>query len=175
MQKNKLKILSIISLALALTLCFSFALAKAQNEKQLNGVEHRSAVSIFVQGLLNVADREQEGIGEQVRTIAQEQDDSANTAADAIDKVQSRNGLKTFLIGSDYKNLGALRSEMIKTRNRIEQLNREIEKIEVEADKTELQNQIQTLEQEQTKIENFVKDNESKFSLFGWFVKLFNR
>jgi len=141
---------------------------------QINAEAHRSTVANFVQGLLIVADREG-GIGEQVRVIAQQQNQSASTTIQSMEKVQTRNKIKTFLIGSDYKNLGALRSEMVQTRNRLEQLNRVMENVQNEGDKTELQNQIQTLEQEQTKIENFIKVQEGKFSLFGWLVKMFNK
>ncbi len=35
--------------------------------------------------------------------------------------------------------------------------------------------QLQSLTQAQTKLEDFLKANENKFSLFGWFVKLFNK
>lgn len=172
----KIKNNFILVSALSLILVFSLVLiADAKNEQgQLNAEEHRSKVANFVQNLLQVADKEG-GIGEKVRTIAQEQNQSSETTIQAMEKVQKRGRIKTLLIGADYKNIGALRSEMVKTRNRIEQLNREIEKVEAGADKTELQNQVQTLEQEQTKIENFIKDNESKFSIFGWFVKLFNK
>jgi len=145
---------------------------KVKNE--INAEEHRSAVANFVQSLLQVADREG-GIGEQVRVIAQQQNDSKNTTTQAIEKVEKRNKIKTFLFGSDYKNLGALRSEVVHTRNRLEQLNRLLEDATDEANKTELQNQIQTLEQEQTKIENFIEAQEGKFSLFGWLLKMFNK
>lgn len=140
---------------------------------QVNAEQHRSAVANFVQSLNDIADRET-GIGQQVRTIAQQQNQSVSTAIPAMEKVQTRSKIKTFLLGSDYKNLGALRSEVVQTRNRLEQLNRLMENVENEGNKTELQNQIQTLEQEQTKIENFIKAQEDKFSLFGWLVKLFN-
>lgn len=137
--------------------------------------EHRSAVANFVQGLLQVANREGGGIGEQVKVIAQQQNDSEKTTTQAIEKVEKRNKIKTFLFGSDYKNLGALRSEMVHTRNRLEQLNRLMENIENEGDRTEIQNRIQELEQERTRIENFIKAQEGKFSLFGWLLKLFNK
>lgn len=152
-----------------------------QQKGQINAEEHRSTVSNFVQSLLQVSEREG-GIGEQVKTtaqqvriIAQQQNQSEDTTLKAIEKVQTRNKVKTFLIGTDYKNVGSLRSEMVQTRNRLEQANRLMENVQNESDKTELQNQIQTLEQEQTKIESFIKTQESKFSLFGWFVKLFNK
>jgi len=175
MQKIKNNPLLIASLVLAITLCFSVVFAKAQNEKQVNGEEHRSTVATFVQSLLNVADKEQGGIGEQVRVVAQTQNETKDKMADGIDKIQNRSKVKIFLIGTDYKNIGQLRSEMVKTRNQIDWLKRLLDKTTSEESRTALQGQIQTLEQEQQKIEEFLKANESKFSLFGWFIKLFNK
>jgi len=131
-------------------------------------------VANFVQNLLSVADKEG-GIGEQVRTIAQQQNQSVEATVQAMEQVQTRSKVKTFFMGSDYKNLGTLRSEMVQTMNRLEKLNTLLESAENEADKTELKAQIQTLTQEQAKIEAFVKAEEGKFSLFGWFVKLFSK
>lgn len=136
--------------------------------------EHRSVVAAFVQSLLAVADREG-GIGQEVRTIAQQQNDAKDRAADIIFAVDNRSKIKTFFIGTSYKNLGELRSQMVQTRNQIEQLKRLAEKTQNEGDKTELQNQIQALEQEQTKINDFITQNESQFSLFGWAVKMFRK
>jgi len=183
MQKIKNNSLFIVSLVLAVAVIFSLAsLAAAKNATsaansinnqagQVNAAEHRSTVANFVQSLLQIADREG-GIGQQVRVIAQQQNDSDANTTKAIETIQSRSKIKTFLIGSDYKNLGALRSEIVQTRNRIEQLNRAIQNA---TDTAEMQTQIQTLEQEQTKIENFIKEQEGKFSLFGWLTKMFNK
>jgi len=143
------------------------------NQGQVNAESHRSAVATFVQSLLNVADREG-GIGEEVRVMAQQQNDSKEKSVEAIDKIEKRSKLKTFLIGTDYKNLGALRSEMVKNRNSIEQLRRLIEKAKNKDNIDELNTQIPILEEEQTRIENFIKDKENQFSLFGWVAKLLN-
>jgi len=187
MQKIKNSSLSVVSSVLATAVIFSlasFAMAKngTSAEKntnnqigQVNAEEHRSAVANFVRTLLKTANSAEGGIGEQVRVIAHQQNDSDTTTTNAIETIQSRSKMKTFLLGSDYKNLGALRSEMVKTRNRLEQLNRLMENVQNEGDKTDLQSQIQTLEQEQTKIENFIKEQEGKFSLFGWLAKMFNK
>lgn len=142
------------------------------NNGRINSAAHRSAIANFVQSLLAVADREG-GIGQQVRLIAQQQNESKELTAEAIDTVEKRSKIKTFLLGTDYKNIGALRSEMVKTRNHIEQLTRLGDQAEIDQDKTELQAQIQNLEQEQTKINSFISENENKFSLFGWAAKLF--
>ena len=145
-----------------------------KNDGQVNAESHRSIVATFVQSLLDVADREG-GIGEQVRVIARQQNEQKEQAADEIEAVESRNKIKTFLLGSDYKNLGALRSNMVQTRNQIEQLNRLIVKAENDEDKAQLQTQLQALGQEQAKIDDFITQNESKFSLFGWAIKLFSK
>jgi len=200
--KNSLSIISILIIMFVFSFAFVVSAKSAQNQEvnqeqntstvdqqnqeqneeqgqeqqgQINAEEHQSAVSNFVQGLLNVADKEQGGIGEQVRTIAQQQNQSASTTIKAMEKIQIRNKVKTFLIGTDYKNIGQLRSEIVKTENQINQLNGLVDKTTSEENKTILQAQIQVLEQEQQKINDFLKVNESKFSLFGWFVKLFNK
>lgn len=148
---------------------------KSGNGKgQMNAESHRSMVADFVRSLLAVADREG-GIGQQVKVIAQQQNNSKEKVAGSIDKVEKRNKVKTFFFGSDYKNLGELRSEMVKTRSLINRLKRLAEKAENGQNKMELQNQIQALEQEQASIDNFIAQNEGKFSLFGWAVKLFSR
>ena len=148
---------------------------EASKSENTNGELHRSVVANFVQSLLRVASRQEGGIGEQVRVVAQEQNQNREKTADQIESIEKRNKIKTFLIGTNYKNVGALRSEMVRTRNRLEKLNRLMEQTTNAADKTELQNQIQTLEQEQAKIETLLKKAEGKFSLFGWLVKLFSR
>jgi hypothetical protein len=145
-----------------------------ESKGQFNAELHRSAVATFVQGLLAVADREG-GIGQEVKIIAAQQNETKDRASDLINAVENRNKVKTFFIGTSYKNLGELRSQMVQTRNQIDQLKRLADKAENDQDKAELQNQIQVLEQEQTKINNFITQNESKFSLFGWAVKLFRK
>lgn len=147
---------------------------KKEKKGQFNGESHRSTVATFVQSLLAVADREG-GIGQEVKVIAEQQNETKDRAFDLINAVENRNKVKTFFIGTSYKNLGELRSQMVQTRNQIEQLKRLIEKAENDQDKAELQNQIQVLEKEQTSINNFITQNESKFSLFGWAVKLFRK
>ena len=183
------KIKPVFIVALAIAIVFVFAIANkafaakdktdqelaSKSQGQINAEEHRSVVANFVQNLLKVASRSESGIGEQVRVVAREQNMTREKVAGALEKVQNRSKIRTFLFGSDYKNLGQLRSEMVQTKNRLEQLTRLMGRTENESDKTELQEQIQTMEQETENIEAFIRTNESKFSLFGWVVKLFSR
>ena len=144
------------------------------DDDELNGEQHRSTVSTFVQNLLGVANKEI-GIGEEVKAVAAEQEKSKEKVADAIDKVKNRNAIKTFLIGTDWKNIGELRSDMTTTENRINRLKNLLGETTSSGNQAILQSQITSLEEQQTKIDNFIKTNESKFSLLGWLVRLFNQ
>ena len=153
---------------------------KNQNQEQvkpgnINSEEHRSTVSNSVQNMLRVADQEVGEIGQRIRVIVQEQNESINTTIQAMEKVQTRSLIQKFFFGSDYNNLNTLKNEMNQTQERLNQLNDLVEDIQDEVDKEEIQNQIQVLEQEKTKIENFVQVQENTFSLFGWLTRLFNR
>jgi len=135
---------------------------------------HRSVVASFVHSLLNVADREG-GIGSQVRVVAQSQNESASTTAEAMVKVESRGALHTFLVGSDYKNLGVIRNEVASTTANLLKLKTLLSQATNDADKAELNAQITALETEQSTVEAYVSVHENAFSLFGWLNKLFNK
>lgn len=146
---------------------------RSQNKKGTTTAElHRSEVAKFVQTLLSSSTRIG-GIGEQVRLIAQEQASSTEKTVMAIERVEQRSKLKTFIIGADYENLGAIRSELVTTQNRIQRLGAEAERMASSTEKNMLIQEIVALGEEQLKIETFVKDNENVFSLFGWVRKIF--
>lgn len=127
----------------------------------------------YVQTLLNASDRLEKVIGEEVRLIAQQQNQSVSTTLEAMEKIQNRSKIKTFLLGTDYKNLGALRSEMVQTRNRIDQISRSLLISRDATDTAAIESQMMEMEKELEKMENFVREQEGKFSLFGWLLKLF--
>lgn len=134
--------------------------------------EHRSVVATFVQSLLSVADREG-GIGADVRTVAQSQNDAGSTTATAIVKVEERGSFRTFLFGDDYRNLGVIRSAMATTSANIDHLKALLGRAESDADSAELTLQIKALEGAQAKVSAYVTAHEDTFSLFGWFTKFF--
>ncbi len=148
------------------------ALDKGQNDDNSGlGEEHRSEVANFVRGLLLVADRNG-GLGEEIRNIAREQASSSEDVAEAVERVEERSKLKIFLIGTDYKNLGEIRSELVKTESRVEKLKREMERL-IPYEQKEIEAEIVKIESEREELLKFIEDNESQFSLFGWLVKLF--
>ncbi len=138
------------------------------------GDEHRSDVAAFVQSLLKIANRDG-GIGAQVRVIANEKASSSTTTVESIAKVETRSALKTFLIGADYKNIGVIRSELAKTDKLLERLAVLASSTTNAQVKADLNAQITLLKADQVKVNAFVTAHENAFSLFGWFVKIFNK
>jgi hypothetical protein len=131
---------------------------------------YRSAVATFVKGLLSIADRDG-GIGAEVRVIAKSQQDSASTSANAMLKADAnkQKGFKAFLLGSNYKTIGQLRSEMTVTKNNIEKLERLAESTANAQVKADLLAQIKVLEDSQVKIQAFIDANKG-VSLLGWAI-----
>ncbi len=143
---------------------------KEGDSSLIMGEAHRSTVAVFVRGLLAVADHE-DGIGAKVRVIAKAQQDSQKTTSDALTGVESYGSFKTFFVGTDYKNIGVLRSQMVVTANQIDQLKKFADQATNSTNKAELEAQIKILEQDQNVIDTFIKLNEAKFSLFGWLFR----
>jgi hypothetical protein len=92
------------------------------------GDEHKSDVAKFVKKLLEVAGTHK-GIGEEVRVIAREQASSSERVSQAVKEIEDRNIFKTFFVGADYKNVGMIRSEIAQTQNRLNKLDKELQKI----------------------------------------------
>ena len=91
----------------------------------------------------------------------------------AIEKVEQRSRVKTFIVGADNKNLGVIRSELVTMQNRIQRLGAEAERMASSTEKDTLIREIVSLGEERMKLETFIKDNEEVFSLFGWVRKIF--
>lgn len=136
--------------------------------------QYQSEVSTVIQGLEKIANEDKE-IGDELKVIIQTEKNLSEQTKKNINTAKERSNFMTFLIGSDYENLGKIRSRLVTTRNSIEKLIKVLETITSVNTKTELQNQIENLLFIQTRIENFIKNEETQgnFSLFGWLVKLF--
>ena len=169
-----MKKLSILTVGL---LVFAFAgivSSAAKGHGETMSQEHRSEVADIVQKLTDIAGRDN-NIGKEVREVAKEQSNVASKSAEEIKEVEGRSGWKTFFIGTDWKNIGQLRSELVTTANHIDRLIKAKERATSQSVKDDLDAQIKALEEIKAKVEAFIKDNEGKFSLLGWLVRLFNR
>ena len=133
---------------------------------------HRSAVAEVVASLLAVSERSG-GIGAEVRAVAQSQQETASSTAEAVAKVAGRSAVMSFLFGTDWKSLGEIRSAVARGNADIARLERAAEDAGSASVRAELEAQIEALATEQEELAAFVAEHESKFNLFGWFTKLF--
>lgn len=137
------------------------------------GDEHRSSVSEIVKKLLGAADRSG-GIGDEVRDVAREQASSTEDTVRAMDDLDTESRIKRFFFGPDFKSLGDLRSSIVTTQNSIDRLTTARDRATSSSTKEEIDSQISALKGVASTTESFVTQHEDVFSLFGWFVKLFN-
>jgi peptidoglycan hydrolase CwlO-like protein len=151
----------------------SITFSKAQDVVKFDSSGYRDAIAIFEENLLSIADKEQGSIGEQLRGVTETQNEIKNNVISGVEKIQKRSKMKKFLIGTDDKNIGQLLGEITKTDNQIGQLKRLLKRVIVsEEGKIAIGKQIIILEEENQKIVDFLKVNNSNFSLFGWFLKI---
>lgn len=160
------------SLIVFFTLLSSASFAYAvSDEGEIAGEKHRSDVAEVVKKLEKIADKDI-SIGKEVMDVAKEEKDASEKVKDKMNAVDKRGGFKTFLIGSDYKNLGELRSELVRTDNDLNRLNKALGKATDVSIKADLEAQIKELSAIKSEAEDFAKSIDGKFSLFGWLVRM---
>ncbi|HRZ95264.1 MAG TPA: hypothetical protein P5262_01710 [Candidatus Moranbacteria bacterium] len=133
--------------------------------------QRRSQVANAVQTMLQVADREG-GIGQQVRVIAQNQNQNQVKLEQNVEKIQDRGGFAKFFIGPNYKEIKDAQKTLEQNKEQIKQLNQIKNQLYNQGNQQQLTEQIRVLEQTNQEIETLLTDAQKGFSLFGWLNKL---
>ena len=109
------------------------------------------------------------GIGPQVSEVAREYDNSIMSTLDAEEKIQSKGGFSRLLFGGDVEAAEELETEVTQNQNRIQQLQQLHEQCDCDEETKQLiQEQIQTMEQEQTRLRELAQEEKSHKGWFGW-------
>jgi len=90
----------------------------------------------------------------------------------SLEEVATIPAWKSFLLGPDYKNLGQIRSNLVKTENQIKNIEKAMEKNMGEEESAALRARLDELEQDRLRISNYIDEKDDGFSLFGWLAKL---
>jgi uncharacterized membrane protein YccC len=151
------------------------AAGKGVNKASEKGLERRSRVGIAVQEMLFVADRNQGGIGQQIREIAQAQNQNQVQMEDALDQVKNRGGLKKFFFGPDYKNLNSIEEKLANHEEKLQQLKQLASQVVNEEDAVKLREQIAIMEQIKEELQKEADEESGGFSIFGWLNKIFSK
>ena len=107
-------------------------------------------------------------VSKQLEQTAQVIEQDQQEVEETVDELEKRPKWQTLLFGTDYKNLGALRSQLVRNRNTIRKLTRSLDTLESSESEGLVQGQIYDLEASQLEIKEIIEKNESQFSILGW-------
>lgn len=136
------------------------------------GVQRRSKVATAVQEMLQIADRN-DGIGQQVREIAQAQNQEFAGAEASLTRAQERSGFARFFIGPNYGEINSAEKRMENIQTKIQELNQLKNQLSNSGDQQLLEQHIQNLEQVKTELQSQLQEEQKGFSLLGWAFRLF--
>lgn len=134
--------------------------------------EYKNEVAQFVHNLKTIGEIEG-GIGQQVRVVAQAQNDSQPKVESAITNANDRNGFVKFLIGPKYGSIAEVQTAIVENQTRIKVLTDLTNQMTDPAVKQVLQDQIKMLTQQNSNLQKFVTESQEGISLFGWLMKMF--
>lgn len=134
--------------------------------------KHMSEVAKQVEKLLDM-ESDDNGIGQQVHQIAQEQNQVQNQIESALGKVEKRQNWLRWLIGPNYQALSDLEAQLEQNQNQVEALNKVKNQLENQAEQSQLQQAIEAINQQNTALKEQIQTQAKQFSLFGWVVRLF--
>lgn len=144
----------------------------AEGEPVQNQEQKRSQVANAVQEMLQIAERNG-GVGEQIRTIAQNQNSNQEGLQDRLEKIQGRGRFYKFLIGPNYGEINNAEKLLEENQEKIEELQQIKEELVSTLDIQSLEEQIQVLEESDLEFEKLLTESKKGISLFGWVSKLF--
>ena len=114
------------------------------------------------------------GVGPQVSEIAKEFNNSIVATVQAEERIQNRSSFMRFFFGGDEEAAAKLKQQIDQNRQRLEQLNQLKEDCSCSDEvKQIIQEQVQTMEQEQDRLNQIAQDEQSMSGIFGWFKNLF--
>ena len=148
---------------------------QSANTSNVSANSHRTKTHSFVSALMKVANQENQNsdVGSQIEDIAWQENNSANTAANALDTIQSENPFESVLFGVNNNYLDQLNNHYVQSQGRIAQLYSLADQVQNANASAQLVYQARNYQQEQDQLRNFIEQKQNSFSPFGWIFKLF--
>ncbi len=144
----------------------------SMDSRSETAIKHMSEVAKQVQGILQL--KISGGIGDQVRIVAREQTQAQDKIQENMTKMESKNPLLKKLFGPDYNSIKALNQLIEENNTRIQQLEELLIQVQNYSDKTQIQETIQSIINQNTALQERIQAETQIGSLFGWFVRFFN-
>jgi hypothetical protein len=139
--------------------------------KEQNVLKNQNQVRLAVHALLEMKDLVG-GIGPQVSEIAKSYNNSIKETIQAEEKIQTRSALSRFFAGGDKKAAEDLEAQVAQNQERVMELKQLQQQCECDEEvKAMMQEQIQSMEQEQTRLRELADNEKKSKGLFGWLWK----
>ncbi len=143
-----------------------------KGQGSLNAALHKKKITEVVDSLSEISDEEEqignEETGADIAEVADDEEENVDEVTEAIKAVETRSKWKTLLFGSDYKNLGQLRSHLAHNTNSIRKLDKAQNDVQAEGNQEDVQAQLGELVQERERIRSIITEHESDFGILGW-------
>ena len=143
-----------------------------------NALLHRKNITDVVINLNEISDEEEqignEEVSDEIEEVAVDEEENVDEVADAITAVEKRPKWKTLLFGSDYKNLGQLRSSLAHNTNSIRKLHKAQNEVQASGNEEDVQAQLGELVQERDRIRSVIAEHEDDFGILGWVFRFFS-
>lgn len=134
--------------------------------------QNMSVVAEKVEELL-ISEGSENGIGQQIKDIANKQKQAQGEIKGQLDKLELRKGFMKKLFGADKKAIKNLKQQIEQNQLRIKKLQQLQTQVINQADQTQIQEAVQALTEQNTALTDQIQSEEQVVSLFGWLTKLF--
>ena len=144
-----------------------------QNETQerRGWVKNQNEVRIAVQTLLSMEDRTG-GIGQNISAIAREFNNTVTLSEKLEQKIQDRSGIMRVFLGGDRDAAGQLANITSQNQARIQKIQQLISTATLDPDvRVFLEEQLQAMQNEETRLEQLANREQQDRGLFGWLGK----
>lgn len=138
---------------------------EVDTEANKRGEERKSQVAKAALEMIQTVEGLSNGIGNQIRVIAQEQKENHEMIEENIKNASKRGGFARFFIGPDYTQIKEAEKYIEKYNSRLEEIK------EISSDQFE--NAIKEMEEARDGLMEEIEAQKGGFSLFGWLSKLF--
>lgn len=143
-----------------------------ENELEDEAKEYKNKVAQFVHNLKELGGLDGR-IGQQVKAVAQAQNDDIDDVEESINDIKERGKFAKFFIGPKYDSIAEIKTAITENQARIKVLTEVMNQITDPAIKLVLQDQINNFQQENNKLQAFIVEEENIASVFGWLIRMF--
>ena len=144
---------------------------EGKSEKEQKVYQNQNQVRMAVHTLLAMEDLVG-GIGKNVSQIARQFNNSVQATIIAEEKIQTRSRFRRFFAGGDKSSAEEIEQEVNQNRLRIQELKQLHEQCDCDDEiKAMMQEQIQSMEQEQNRLQELAQKEKKSKGMFGWLWK----